>query len=63
LRVVWFLLGANPAVHYISCGEHRHKRMPFPSGLGHPSFKNVFSNKLICTIPTELYFLFFLPTD
>jgi hypothetical protein len=22
-----------PAVHYISYGEHRHKRMPFPSGL------------------------------
>ena len=23
-----------PAVHYIYCGEHRHNRMPFPSGLG-----------------------------
>jgi len=23
-----------PAVHYIFCGEPRHKRMPLPSGLG-----------------------------
>ena len=30
-----------PAVHYISCAEPRHKRMPFPSGLGNPNPKTI----------------------
>ena len=52
-------LGANPAVHYISCGEPRHKRMPFPSGLGHTSFPNISLNKSICIVLRELYSLVF----
>jgi len=31
----------NPAVHYISCGEPRHKRMPFSSGLGNRNPKTI----------------------
>jgi hypothetical protein len=30
-----------PAVRYISCGEHRHKRMPLPSGLENPIPKTI----------------------
>jgi hypothetical protein len=37
--MVVYFLGANPAIHSIFCGEHRHKRMPLLSGLGQ-SFSN-----------------------
>jgi hypothetical protein len=34
-----------PAVHYIFYGEPHHKRMPLPSGLGHPFSKEILSIK------------------
>ena len=31
--------GANPAIRYISCAEHRHNRMPLLPGLKTQNYK------------------------